>query len=393
MRVVVVGAGLAGVAAAVGLHRCGHEVTLCERASELREAGTAIAIMLNGVNALDSLGLADYARSQVHPVTSSFLRDWRGRPLLSAGDGLLDVVASIAVVGRPELHQALRAPLPAGVVRTRTLVDRLNEDETGVSVISAGREVARADAVIVADGIGSVLRSQLFPGHPGLRRTGRLDLRGMVRAPADVDTAGLLPGNFIDRRTGAEFGVYPLGTERLYWFTDSTLTGEPPAADQARRQVLDLVADWHPVVPALIQATSPDTIYVDAIACLARPLPAFAVGRVALIGDAAHAMPPDLGQGASQGFEDAAALSKYLAGADPGEVVERLRRYDAERRPRANRLLRQAVQMSRFTSQTGAIAWLRDALIRTVPHRLVIARLASMYGQPEIVTAQTHATR
>ncbi len=246
-----------------------------------------------------------------------------------------------------------------------------------------------ADAVVAADGIGSALRAQLFPGHPGLRRTGRLDLRGMLPVPAGVDTAGLPAGNFIDRRTGSEFGLYPVGTDRLYWFTDSALTGEAPSVDQARRLVLELTADWHPTVPALIQATSPGSIYVDAITCLARPLPSFVLGRVALIGDAAHGMPPDLGQGASQGFEDAAALSRHLAGAGPGDVVERFRRYDADRRPRANRMLRLAVRMSRFTSQTGGIAWLRDALIRGVPDRLVIARLASMYGQPEAVPAHT----
>jgi hypothetical protein len=118
MRVVVVGVGLASVVAAVGVHRRGHEVTLCERASELREArgGYRDRDHANGVSALGSLGLADYARGQMHRATTSFLRDWRGRALLSAGTGLLDVEASIAVVGPPGTAPgALRAPLPACV--------------------------------------------------------------------------------------------------------------------------------------------------------------------------------------------------------------------------------------------------------------------------------------
>jgi 2-polyprenyl-6-methoxyphenol hydroxylase-like FAD-dependent oxidoreductase len=388
MRVVVIGGGLAGIAAAVGLYRCSHEVTLYERASSLREAGTAIAIMPNGVHALDSVGLAESIRTQRSPVNAGFLRDWRGRPLLATGDEQAQTVASMTVVDRRELHQALRAPLPEGVVHTGTPVDQLAEDETGVSVVSDGQEVAHADAVVVADGISSALRSRLFPSHPGLRRTGRLDLRGMLATPVDVDATGLLVSNFIDRRTGAQFGLYPVGADRLYWFTDSALAGEPPAADQARDQVLELMADWHPVVPSLIRATPLASIYVDAIACLAKPLPSFAVGRVALIGDAAHGMPPDLGQGASQGFEDAAALSRHLTDAGPDEVVHRFRRYDADRRPRANRLLRQACQVSRFNSQTGGIAWIRDALIRAMPSRLVIARMAAMYGLPD--TASTN---
>ena len=76
-----------------------------------------------------------------------------------------------------ELHQALRGPLPAGLVHTATPVQRLEPEPTGVTVISDGGPVTSADAVIVADGVGSRLRGQLFPGHPGLRQVGRLDLR------------------------------------------------------------------------------------------------------------------------------------------------------------------------------------------------------------------------
>ncbi len=313
MRVVVVGAGLGGVAAAVGLHRSGHEVMLCERADRLRETGTAILIAPNGVHALDMLGLGDFARDQPRcasraagcatgEATSTAGRGHRSRPRRRWG--------RCAMTGRPELHQALRAPLPEGLVRTGTRVDRLEQDQEGVLVSSGGQLLARADVVVVADGIGSDLRAQLFPAHPGVRRTGRLDLRGMLPAPAGLDVDGLLASNLIDRHTGSEFGLYPVGDDLLYWFTDSALSGQPPGPEQARRDMLALMAGWHPAVPALIEATSPADIYVDPIACLARPLPSFAVGRVALLGDAAHAMPPDLGQGASQAFEDAAALTQ-----------------------------------------------------------------------------------
>jgi 2-polyprenyl-6-methoxyphenol hydroxylase-like FAD-dependent oxidoreductase len=384
MRVVVVGAGLGGVAAAVGLNRSGHEVTLCERADSLRETGTAILIAPNGVRALDALGFGDYARDHAVHVTSGGLRDWRGRPLLVTDIGAIqEDLGTVAMTGRQELHQALRAPLPDGLMRAGTPVDRLEQDDTGVRVISGGRRLACADVAVVADGIGSALRTQLFPAHPGVRRTGRLDLRGMLRAPAGLAVDGVLVSNLLDRRTGSEFGLYPVDDDRLYWFTDTALRGEPPMPEQGRSEVLALMADWHPVVPAVIEATSPADIYVDAIACLARPLPSFAVGRVALLGDAAHAMPPDLGQGASQAFEDAAALARHLDGAGPEDAAERLHRYDAQRRPRANRVLRQARSMSRLTSQTGARAWLRDALMRAAPKRLAVRQAASVYGISE----------
>jgi 2-polyprenyl-6-methoxyphenol hydroxylase-like FAD-dependent oxidoreductase len=381
MRVVVVGAGLGGVAAAVGLHRAGHEVMLCERGAELREAGTGVVIMPNGIRALDELGLSDYARSRVMSAVSGGLRDRHGRPLLVADAGRAQqTVGTPAVVDRGELHRALRAPLPAESIRTATAVQRLEPGETGVSVISAGGAVTRADAVIVADGIGSTLRGRLFPDHPGLRRVGRLDLRGMLRTPAGLDVTELLAGILLDRRTGSMFGLFPVGETGLYWFTDSASRGTPPGADDARRQMLSLTADWHPAVPALIEATPPADVHVDAIACLARPLPSYAIGDIALLGDAAHAMTPDLGQGASQAFEDAAAVTRCLTGAGPADVAERLRRYDAERRPRANRLMLRSSRQSWLTSRTGAGARLRDALLRATPNRLATRQLAALWG-------------
>ncbi|MGK5555866.1 FAD-dependent monooxygenase [Actinomadura kijaniata] len=379
MKVVVVGAGLGGVAAAVGLHRLGHEVTLFERGAELREAGTGIVVMPNGLRALEALGLADGVRGQVIHAARGGLRDWRGRPLLVT-DAIQAQreIGTPAIMDRAELHRALRAPLPADLVRTATPVERLEPDPTGVTVISGEKPVTRADVVIAADGRGSRLRGQLIPGHPGLRRTGRMDLRGMLPRPPGLVT-DLLVCQLVDRRSGAMFGLFPVGENRLYWFTDSALHGTPPGADEARRQMLSLMADWHPLVTALIEATPPADIYVDPITRLAEPLPSFAAGRIALLGDAAHAMPPDLGQGASQAFEDAAALARHLTDANPANVAQRLLDYDAERRPRTNRIMRAASRQSRMTSQTGVAGWFRDALLRAIPSRLATRQLAALW--------------
>ncbi|GGK97176.1 monooxygenase [Sphaerisporangium melleum] len=381
MRIAVIGAGLGGVTAAVGLHRRGHAVTLFERGAELREAGTAVVVMPNGLRALDELGLGDsLPDDQATPTVSGGLRDWRGRPLLVTNAAQAQrTVGRTVTVRRAELHRALRAPLPAELVRTATPVERLEPGDDEVTVISDGRAVTTADAVIVADGIGSAIRGRLYPHHPGPRRVGRLDLRGMLPRPASLDVSELLTSIMVDRRTGSMFGLFPVGEHDLYWFTDSALHGAPPGADEARRQVLALMADWHPAVPALIGATPPADIYVDAIACLAEPLSSFAIGRVALLGDAAHAMTPDLGQGASQAFEDAAAVTRHLADAGPADVAERLRRYDAERRPRTTRLMLASSRQSWLMTRTGAVAWVRDALLRAVPDRLATRRLAAMW--------------
>ncbi|WP_327092580.1 FAD-dependent monooxygenase [Nonomuraea sp. NBC_01738] len=384
MKIAVVGAGLGGVAAAVGLRREGHEVTLFERGAELREAGTGVVLMPNGTAALDELGLAERVRGEAMAAGNAGLRDWRGRDLLvtDAAEAQRHIGAAL-VLDRAELHRMLRAPLPGDVVRTGTPIERLEPRADGVRLISEGDEVADADAVIVADGIRSRLRAQLFPAHPGVVGTGRVDLRGTLLAPRGLDVRDLLAGVMIDRRTGAMFGLFPLGlsaeTDGLYWYSETPLGDTSTDPAEARDQVLAQLGGWHPTVLALIAATPAEAVYADPIARLAEPLPTLALGRIALLGDAAHAMSPDLGQGASQAFEDAAAITRHLSGATSSEAGQRLLGYDAERRPRTTRMMRASSRQSRLTTQTGPAAWVRDMLLRMVPAKLATRRLATIW--------------
>ncbi|TKK84259.1 FAD-dependent monooxygenase [Herbidospora galbida] len=378
MRIAIVGAGLGGVTAATGLHLTGHDVTLYERAPDLRETGTGIVVMPNGLAALDTLGLGAPLRAHAAPTAQGGLRDRAGRPLLVTDAAKAqERYGPTVVVDRAVLHRTLREGLPADRVRTGVPVDDLNQEPGGVTLLSGGEEIATAEAVVVADGIGSRLRARLFPGHPGAVRTGRLDLRGTLGPIPGVHD--LLTAILVDRHSGAMFGLFPMGAGGLYWFTDAPAPATVPAPEQARDQMAELMAGWHPAVPAVLRATAVADVHVDPITRLARPLETYTTGRICLLGDAAHGMTPDLGQGASQAFEDAAALVRHLTGAAPGEAAERLARYDAQRRPRANRLMAASSRQSRLTTRTGPAAWLRDALLRATPPALAARQLAAIW--------------
>lgn len=232
--------------------------------------------------------------------------------------------------------------------------------------LAAGDTAFEADLVVAADGIGSRLRAQLFPGHPGPAYSGSTVLRAITESPVDLTT------DFeITWGPGAEFGHIAFADGRAEWHavlnSPAGVRHPDPLAEVRRR-----FDGWHDPIPALLAATRPDAVLHHDVNELVAPLPSYAVGRIALLGDAAHAMTPNLGQGACQSLEDAATLAAALSA---GPTVESaLGRYDAERRPRSQsvaRAARQAGRMGQQLSRPAAVA-LRNTALRLAPSRVTV---------------------
>ncbi|HET8643248.1 MAG TPA: FAD-dependent monooxygenase, partial [Pseudonocardiaceae bacterium] len=238
----------------------------------------------------------------------------------------------------------------------------------GAGVRTSAGELA-ADLVVAADGVGSTIRAQLFPRHPGVQGVGELAARALVAVPAGMDADRLPAGELLDDRTGHRFGCMPMADGNVYWY--ASWRGRRPG--DARSWLLGAFADWHPAVPALIEATEPDAVRVDELVRLVQPLPSLVAGRVVLLGDAAHAMTPDLGQGGCQAFEDAVVLGRELAGVGPERLAAALAGYDAARGPRTAAMLRASNRMNRLLTLHGPAARLRNLALRSIPSGLATA--------------------
>ncbi|WP_282686033.1 MULTISPECIES: NAD(P)/FAD-dependent oxidoreductase [unclassified Streptomyces] len=346
----VVGAGIGGLATAIGLRRAGWSVTVLERRTELERYGAAFGIHPTAQSALDRLGAGDALREHAVPYRDAHIRTPDGTPIAR-----LPLERIERTAGRPELlisRPYLLDALLAGLDAFGDVPVKLGERVTDVEALAAGQ-----DLVIGADGIRSAVRTARFGDRSGPREVGTVAWIGIadIESPVHGETWG----------SGRFFGLTPVEPGRTNWY--ATAPGAT-TADELR----GLFAGWHDPIPRILDATDPATWIRYEMRHLYPALPSFvsadaSAGHVVLVGDAAHAMTPNLGQGACTAILDADALTRALAAAPPGPagIAGALRAYDRDRRRSAQRTAFASRTLHRFMSTERTR--LRNAAVRLLP--------------------------
>jgi salicylate hydroxylase len=346
-RILIAGAGIGGIVAALALLQRGFPVELYEQAADLREIGAGVQISSNGSRVLCALGLRQAMEAIASVPGAKDMRlfntgqAWRVQDLGAAAESRFG--SPYWQVHRGDFHQVLvqsladRAP---GAVHLGAQVTDFQQTEDGVTLTLETGEQVRGDALVGADGVHSRVRQSLF-GDQGATFTGFMAWRGVV------------PMQRLSPRLRQQHGhtwigphghvvTYPLrrgellnfvtAIERDDWLIESW--SEAGTVEECRRDF----ASWHEDVLAIIDAI--ETPYKWAM--LGRePLEHWSVGRVTLLGDACHPTLPFLAQGANMAIEDGMVLARCL---DAFDIPQALRRYEAARLERTSRIVRGSLE-------------------------------------------------
>jgi 2-polyprenyl-6-methoxyphenol hydroxylase-like FAD-dependent oxidoreductase len=375
MKILIAGAGIGGLTAAIALQRAGHEVKIAERAPELKAVGAGIALAANALIALKSIGAGAEVVAAGSLINKALILSRSGK-VISANDfshpsGKMHTYT----LHRAELHELLRSKLFPGTLHTGKAVSHFSETTAGIELHFTDNSAWQGDLLIAADGIHSIIRRQILPNSTH-RYAGYTCWRGVTAA--NVDTSRIPFSETWD--TAGRFGICPLTNNRVYWYAciNTPHENDPRFAAWKLSDLQNHFAGFHYPVAQLLAATPPAQLMHNDIIDL-KPLQSLAYGRVLLLGDAGHATTPNLGQGACQAIEDAVFLPSFLQTAS--EVEQSLQRFSAMRLPRTTKIVEQSLRIGKLAqAESPLLAAMRNALMRILPSSLASRQLQFLYN-------------
>ncbi|NEQ43589.1 MAG: FAD-dependent urate hydroxylase HpxO [Leptolyngbya sp. SIOISBB] len=340
LKAIVVGAGIAGLTTAIAMQQAGYTVEIYDKTRALRPAGAGISLWSNGVKVLNRLGLGEQLAAIGGTMNRMEYRSHQDEPLSH-----IDLMPLIHQVGqrpypvsRTELQEMLLETAGRDQVQLQMRCVAVEETGDQITAIFENGHRATGDILVGADGIHSEVREYVLKEPIAPRYANYVNWNGIVQAQPGL----CAPDNWVIYvGQGKRASMMPIGGDRFYYFFGSPMPQGTAVDPQARQDELaKLFAGWPAPVQQLIAALDPiatnrlEIHDIDPPSRLAR-------GRAVLIGDAAHATTPTLGQGGCQAIEDAEVLTRYLVTTNIN-VPDALQRYEAERKERTATLVLKA---------------------------------------------------
>ncbi|HEX4352058.1 MAG TPA: FAD-dependent monooxygenase [Polyangiales bacterium] len=356
-RVGIIGGGIGGLAAGLALSRAGAEIRIFERSTEQRREGIALLVWANAMRALDRLGLLARIRACSAPIENTEVRTPTGDILarLPISEWADAPEHPTVAIRRPDLVAALADTLGRRHVEQGAVLHSF--EVVGHRVIARFTSGAEheLDILVGADGIGSTVRAQLLGDMP-VRNSSQHAWVGIARGAGKLLAPGTCTATI---GHGPRFWCAPLENGDAFWYATRH---DAPMDPWSMRALARCYEAWHAPIPNLLEVTSDiDLAYTQV--CDRPPCERWGVGPVTLLGDAAHASTPDLGQGACQAIESATVLAAALSRAS--DIASGLRAYERARMDRTATISRLCWLISlNSTARNPVFCALRDSIVK-----------------------------
>lgn len=374
MKYTILGAGIAGLTTAIALQKIGIKAQVFEAAPDIKPLGAGLLLAANAVKAYQHLGIAEKMVERGRLLPTFEILDQEGRTITRADAAAISQKYGLHnfAIHRAALHEALLAELDAEQIITGKKAMHFEKNGDVITIHFQDGATIATDYLIVADGIHSSVRRQLLPDALP-RYAGYTCWRAVIDAgDLNLSAASETWG------TDGRFGIVPLTDNRIYWFACINA----PANDAAMRRytVEDLqrhFGHYHaPIAQILTQTRDEDLIWNDIIDL--KPLKKFAFGNIVLIGDAAHATTPNMGQGACQAIEDAVVLADEMAKNSHPALA--FRAFEQRRLKRTHYIVNNSRALGRVAQLNNPVlAAARNALFRMLPERVNERQMRTLF--------------
>ena len=372
MRVIIIGAGIGGVCTAIALRQAGIEATLYEKSDSLRVTGAGISLWPNATRTLKQFGLLDELLAQGEQILQTQIQSAQGQSL--TGLDLTRFDAPSFCIKRSRLQTTLVNHLSDTSIHLGHELTGVTQDETGVTVQFSNGNEAKADLLVAADGIYSTTRSLLW-NAPEPKYQGYMAWRGILKQ----SLSGWPQGEALQCwGRGKRFGLLAMNSNEMYWFAAINSRSSKVECDDKKKFLSQTFQGWTSKVRDAIALTQEEDIVVRPIETAPR-LRKWHQHRVLLLGDSAHAMTPNLGQGACMAIEDAAILAKCLVIENSPE--DALAAYEKKRKWRVNQVILRSYllgQVGQLESLT--LTQLRSQGLRLAPKALLQISFKTLFN-------------
>ncbi|TYZ14378.1 FAD-dependent oxidoreductase [Hymenobacter lutimineralis] len=371
----IIGGGIAGLTTALALQRRGLPVTVCESAPEIKPLGAGIWMAPNAMQVFHRLGITDKINAAGVPLRNIQVVDARMQPIMRTDQEKIRrrFGYTTTAIRRARLQEILLAELAPGTVQLAKTVAHFTQSTTGVTVDFTDGTTLRAGYLIGADGIHSVVRGQLFPGAR-FGRTGHVVWRGISAVQLRPEFKQAIMEVWAN---GVRFGFSEIADGLVDWFVGEYAPNPVAYPEGLKTHLLRLFEGFAYPVGAILAAADEPRIIRNDITDF-DPIPSWSQGLVCLIGDAAHASTPYMGQGGCQAVEDAYALAQCLDQEATAEqafaAMQRLRRAKAQYIVRTSRI------MGKVGYWQHASAAVRNFVIRATPQLIIDEQFRRVYS-------------